>query len=180
MRSTLLLAVVFSCTSVFGFDEIPLPKQDVQLEVAHARAAGAGTKRGIIVKVLDRKFVPMTRKQIVQSLETSIVDGKEVQTPVDREVTVQYMTCEISGFREVTVLARDIKAQTVAGEAVPPAQLIRRLQAETPVMLSYSGAVDPYFLLTTKPDTLILSVEGNQIHPQNVEPATIAPTTPVE
>jgi hypothetical protein len=174
MRSILTLALVFTTGSLLAFDEIPLPKQEAQLEIALAKSAGPG-KRGIIIRVLERKSTPMTRKQLVTEQVSVLEDGKEVVKNVQREVEVTYLKTEISGFREVTLLPRDIEAKTVLGETIPNGRLVQMLNEERPVLLNYGDAVEPFHLATTKPNTVVLGVKSTQIYPDPSVPLRGAP-----
>lgn len=116
--------------------------------VAMAKAAGGnGLKLTVEVRVTKQ----VTYSENVEVVEK--VDGKDVKK------LVQVTKCRnVHMLQPVDVDLGTAGASVISAEGKPvaPEDALKRLAKQTPVLLSQGGPPDPYFLLTTKPRTLIL------------------------
>jgi hypothetical protein len=108
-----------------------------------------------VKKVVDGRTVVDTKYHDVNKMETRLLSRfggwREINVGVD-------------GF-EVVVL--DLNGKLVRGD-----RLLHLLAKEGPLLLSTSGRVDPFYLQTTKPGTLIAIVPPDLVYPPVVtEPA---------
>jgi hypothetical protein len=169
MRSLLSLMALIGFVGVSAAQEPPRPSTNKEPVYAPApptvvmvQAAGDGLKVNYQVRVTQ----PATYTERVEVLQK--VDGQDVKklvyVPKVRWVsTFENMIMQLGGEGTSVV--------TVEGKTVKPEDAIKRLKEETPVLLSQGGPPDPYYLQTTKPDTLIL------IFPQS-PPQKVAPMAP--
>jgi hypothetical protein len=112
-----------------------------------AQAAGDGLKVNYEVRVTKR----VAYTETVEVLQK--VDGKDVKKLVDVQ---KVRPVSLFEHKVVQLGAEGTSVVTVEGKTVKPEDAIKQLKEKTPVLLSQGGPPDPYYLQTTKPDTLIL------------------------
>jgi uncharacterized protein YkwD len=179
MRTLLSLIALIGFVGVSATQEPTKPKTDKEPVYAPApptmvmaQAAGDGLKVNYQVRVT--KLVTYTEK--VEVLQK--VDGKDVK----KLVNVQ--KCRpVSVFEnKIMQLGGDCPSiMTVEGKPVKPEDAIKRLKDKTPVLLSQGGPPDPYYLQTTKPDTLILIFPlppAQKVAPMPMAPEGATPALP--
>jgi hypothetical protein len=115
---------------------------------------------------------PATEERTVTVYQTvsQVVDGKLVtkQVPVKQKMMVLVM--KRARWREVKVTLGDpgIEVQDLAGKEVSAKKLPDLLAKETPVLLSTTGAVDPFHLQLAKEGTLVVIVPAEKVMPVGV------------
>lgn len=129
-------------------DESKLPTNVIPPTTAYARASIDGKTHLVIVKLVEPELVTSTEKPKAAALRAK-------------------------GWREVKVDLLDpaVQVHDVTGKRVAPDRVVKLLEKETPVLVSESGAVDHFHLLTTKESTLIFSVPSNSLSPPPQGPA---------
>jgi hypothetical protein len=173
MRTLTLVAVALF--AAVGRAEVPKPPAiAIAPQTALARAAANDGKVTITVKLLI--VAPTTGYRTVGDQVTKIVDGKAVVETVTRKVPYTFM--KGAGWREVKIDAAEMGVSITdsTGKAISPDKLAELLDKETPVLVSATGPVDPFYLLTVKEDTLVLVVPPQLLYPP--QPPMSTPSTP--
>ena len=169
MRTLLSLMSLIGLGVVAPAQEPPRPRTDKEPAyapspptVVMAQATGDGMKVNYDVRVT--KLVAWTEN--VEVLQE--VDGKDVKTLV---AVQKVRPVSMFEHKVMQLGGEGTRVVNVEGKTVKPEDAIKRLKEKTPVLLSQGGPPDPYYLQTTKPDTLIL------IFPQS-PPQKVAPMAP--
>ncbi len=158
---SLMTALLFAATA--WADEPALPKTCLcsPPQTALARAVKNGDALEIKLKLV--KAVAETHTKNVTVKKIKIVDGKQVEHEEQQQVSVCVM--KPVGWNEVTlktetigVTVYDIQGKPVAWEKVAKA-----LTKDTPVLISVEP-VDPFYLQTMKPETLVIVGPPHVIH----------------
>jgi hypothetical protein len=169
----MLALVATALFAAVGRSEEPKPPAiAVAPQTAHARALVNDGKVTITVKMLI--VAPTTGYRTVNEQVTKDVDGKVVVETVTRRIPYTFM--KGAGWREVKLDAasKGVSITDAAGKAIAPDKLVKFLEKDTPVLLSATGPVDPFYLLTVKEDTLVIVVPPQVLYP----PQPPAPSTP--
>ncbi len=154
MRGLAILTVVLFATAA-GAQEPALPKTCVcsPPQTALAKAVKIGDGLEIKLKLVKTEVKNVTKQ--IQVEKVKVVDGKQVKYTETQEVTV--CVAKPVGWREVTlnhekapVFVHDMHGKSVAWDHVAKA-----LAKETPVLISVEP-VDPFYLQTMKPETLVI------------------------
>jgi hypothetical protein len=80
---------------------------------------------------------------------------------------------------EVPLDGSIVSVSELKGNPLPPSKVAQMLKKETAVLVSTSGPVNPYYLQTTKPGTLIVQMPINLLYPMSVA-QTPAASPPAE
>lgn len=154
MRTPLSLMALIGFVAVAPAQEPPRPMTDKEPvyapappSVAMAKAAGNGMKVTVEVRVTKQ----VTYTENVEVLEK--VDGKDVKKLVGVQKT---RSVSMSDPRVLLLGGDGTSVINVEGKPVKPEDAIKRLEKQTPILISYGGPPQPFYLQTTKPDTLIL------------------------
>jgi hypothetical protein len=182
--STLVgLIALVSATKAMAAEPVTLvsPGQPLLLMASATACDGNVTLRLRVVQ-----FEPATQEVITQIpvKETAIVNGRVVekmrivqerkQTTVLKPVPGATIDATIDGL---AVIVQDLK-----GKPIAPASITNLLKKETAVLVSISGPVDPYYLQTTKPGTLIVQIPAQLLNSpgEALPPIRTAPADPIE
>lgn len=180
MRTLLSMIILFGVAGIAPAQEPPRPKTDKDKEPAYAPmpptlvlATAVGDKGEIHVDVRVTKYVNYTESvEVIKK-----VDGKDVKSvvPVTKTRSVSIMdTSKFDLAKEGTSVI------TADGKPLKREDAIKRLEKKTPILISFDGPPDPYYLQTTKPDTLILIMPAPQLAvpavPGGPMPPKVAPT----
>jgi RNA polymerase sigma factor (sigma-70 family) len=145
----------------------------VQPTIVHAVARTAYDDRTGV------KITPITilrtyaRTRNVTTYEQRTTDGKTYIVPVTGERN------EMS-YTESSYAAKDVKAFELDGTPIETTAVLERLTKETPVLLSTSGKVSPFYLQIIKAGTMVLVIpEEPGIHLEEVPPALLTPAITV-
>ncbi len=152
MLTVLYLAVVFGFVSAPQAADSP----SIQGSMPSVALAQATSKDGTIT--LTVKYPLTVEKNVAETNQIEVVtmvDGKEVKVLVPETKTktvlvTQWCVTEV-GLGDPGVLVSD-----AMGKAVTPDVVLKRLEEETAILRAVGGPVDPYYLQTTKPETLVL------------------------
>lgn len=171
MRFFLLTsAVVIALAATSRADEPKLPKSAAAPSVVLASASEADGKITVKLRVIDSAPATEERTVTVYRTVSQFVDGKLVtkQVPVEEKMVVLVM--KPSRWREVKVTLGDpgVEVQDLAGKEVSAKKLPDLLAKETPVLLSTTGAVDPFHLQLVKEGTLVVLVPAEKVMPVGV------------
>lgn len=100
----------------------------------------------------------LTLREAVAVPVTRMVRKTVVQDGVARAVVVQ-MTEFVTTFRLRTVAGKDVQGYDTSGKKVDADTVRRRLNKDTPVLISVDGKpVDPFYLKLIRPGTLVLVI----------------------
>jgi hypothetical protein len=159
MRTILSFAVLFSLVAAAPAADPPKPdKEAPQYAPAPPTvmlAKAVSTDGKVTLKVTIRECVFLDEAYTVTQEIIKKVDGKDVKELVP--VTKTRKVCK-AVQKEVDVPLADsgVAVTDLEGKAISPADLLKRLEKQSPILRSWGGSPDPYYLQTTKPDTLIL------------------------
>lgn len=141
-------------------DEPRVPTGGPPPVIAYAAAKAEKKKAVITLKVLEFRHEARQVKRTALKKVVKDVGGKTVEELVPVEELVTVVVQVPTGYRNAVLSTDDVKARDTAGKSIPPRKLADLLAAERPVLLSTSPEpVDPYHLLTTREDTVILHVD---------------------
>lgn len=177
------LVVLISLGGVIAAEPAPpaAPSQPLLLTASATACNGAVTLHLRTVRMESAVQEIITK---IPVKETAIVNGRVVeqnrlveerqQTTVLRPIPGILIDVPLDG---VAVVVSDLK-----GKPVTPANVGRLLKKETAVLVSISGPVDPYFLQTTKPGTLIVQIPAQFLNPPTdpYPPIELHPPTRVD
>jgi hypothetical protein len=159
---------------VAAAQEPPRPRTDKEPVYAPApptivivQAAGDRLKVNCEVRVTKLEMY-IENVEVLQK-----VDGKDVKK---FEVVTKCRPVSILEKKIMQLGGDGVSIMTAEGKTVKPEDAIKRLKDKIPVLLSQGGPPDPYYLQTTKPDTLILIFP--QSPAQKVAPMAPEGTTP--
>jgi hypothetical protein len=179
MGMLLSLMALIGFVAVAPAQELPRPKTDKDKEPAYAPmppmvalATAVGDKGEINVEVRETKYVTYTESvEVIKK-----VDGKDVKSVVPVTKTRRVSIMEAKKFD----LAKEgTSVITVDGKPLKLEDAIKRLEKQTPILISFGGPPDPFYLQTTKPDTMILILPLATPLPEGATPAKkIVPTVP--
>ncbi len=173
------LAVLLLAAAPFGYAEVPKPPvMATPPQTAYARAATRDGKVSITLKLLV--VAPTTGYRTVCESITRTVGGKQVVETVTKKIPYTFMKGH--GWREVAVDAADksVSISDAAGKPVSADKLARLLEKDTPVLVSPSGPVDPFYLSTVKDDVLVIVAPPQMLYPrQPPGPGTVVNPVPV-
>lgn len=152
MLTVLYLAVVFGFVSAPQAADSP----SIQGTMPSVALAQATSKDGTIT--LTVKHLLTVEKNVAETIQVEVVtkvDGKEIKVLVPETKTkttsvTQWCVTEV-GLGDPGVLVSD-----AMGNAVTPDVVLERLEKETAILRAVGGPVDPFYLQTTKPETLVL------------------------
>jgi hypothetical protein len=177
------LAILGWATITIAAEPAPLvsPGQPLLLMASATTCDGAVTLR-----IRTTQIEPTVQEVIAQIpvKEATIVNGRIVektrlvedrrQTTVLRTVPGAVIDATIDGL---AVFVQDLK-----GKPVAPASVTNLLKKETAVLVSVSGPVDPYYLQTTKPGTLIVQIPAQLLNAATESPPPLrtGPVDPTE
>lgn len=171
MRTLLSLMALIGIAGVASAQELTKPKTDREPAYAFmpptvALATAVGDKGEISVEVRVTKQV-----QVSEPIEViKKVDGKDVKEVLMVTKTKSVSLMEAKKFH---LAEKGASVITADGKPVKLEDAIKRLEKKTPILMSYGGPPDPFYLQTTKPDTLILIL--NLGPPEAIAPAVPMP-----
>lgn len=167
MRMLMLVVALFA--SAVRAEEPKPPAIAIAPQTAYARAAASDGKVTINLKLLV--VAPTTAYRTVNEQVKKNVDGKVLIETVTRKVP--YTLMKGQGWREVKVnaAAKGVSITDATGKAITPDRLAKLLEKDTPVLVSTSGPVDPFYLLTVKEDTPVIVVPPQVLYPP--QPPTV-------
>ena len=178
----LTLALAMFLASATCAEEPKLPANMTPPMTAFARAEADGSAVIVTLKLVNS--VPQTGMRTVTDYVTvqKNVGGKVVAEKVPVTKTVTYTIMKPLGWREVKVDAADkgISFTDAAGKPIAPEKLVKMLSKDTPVLVSTTGPVDPFHLLTVKKDTIVIVAPPQVLStPQAGQPgAPVKPAKP--
>ncbi len=153
MRTFLSLMVLIGVAGVAPAQEPTKPKTDKEPVYAsmppEVVLATVRDKGEIHVDVRETKYVTYTENvEVIKK-----VDGKDVKEvlPVTKTRSVS-----ITVAKKFDLAKKGASVTTADGKPVKLEDAIKRLEKKTPILMSYGGPPDPFYLQTTKPETLIL------------------------
>jgi len=120
----------------------PLPAE-LPPEVCLAKAE---VKDGIQIRVTSARLVPQQRERVVKRDSKEVTEKYTVYSPVAVE-------------RLLRVDGKKVRVTTKAGKDVEPQVILNALAKDTPVIVSFDGAVDPFYLAVVRDDVLIITQE---------------------
>lgn len=165
MRTVLSLAVVFGLVAGSSAQEPPkvtpviaptvdLPKITGTVpQVVLAKAATKDGKVVVTVKLAEQICFPET--QTVSMDVVKRVDGKDVTEKVTKAVTVTVCKTQWKVV-EIPMGQPGVSVTDGTGKAVSQDDVLKRLEKETAILRAMGGPADPFYLQTTKPETLVL------------------------
>jgi hypothetical protein len=165
MRHLISLTALAAFVAVATAAEPPLPKSTDQPMLLMAKATKGDN--GVILHVRTPEMAPATRTvtrkvpvQIQKNVGGQIVTETQLQD-VQQEMTVmqpvRWRTVDIP------VDGKEVAAYDVKGQEVGADKLVDRLKDEKPILASPFGAVDPFYLQTTKDDTLVVRIPPEKL-----------------
>jgi len=99
---------------------------------------------GVQIRVISARLVPEQRARVVKR------NGKEV--------TEKYLTYLPSAVERIFRLNdKNVHVTTKAGKDVDPGVILNALGKDTPVIVSFDGPVDPFYLAVVRDDVLIIT-----------------------
>ncbi len=154
MRTLLSLMALIGIAGIAPAEEPTKPKTDKEPAYAYmppevVLAMVVGDKGEIHVDVRETKLVTYTENvEVIKK-----VDGKDVKSvvPVTKTRSVSILVA-----KKFDMAKEGISVITADGKPVKLEDAIKRLEKKTPILISYGGPPDPFYLQTTKSDTLIL------------------------
>jgi uncharacterized protein YkwD len=174
MRTVLSLAVVFGLIATAPAADPP-KITGTQPGLVLAQAASKDGKVTLTLKCPVTKCFPKTRAVKMDVVKK--VDGKDVTETVTKNVTE--MDCVTEWYvTEVRLGDAGVAVTDATGKAVTSEDVLKRLEKETAVLRCVGGPADPFYLQTTKPDTLVLVTPGSPIQPVTPAPGGVFPPPP--
>jgi hypothetical protein len=170
MRFLSLAAAVLVAAAIRA-EEPRLPANLTQPTTAYAKATADGKSVSVMLKLVE--MAPTTETKTVNVQQERIVDGKKVVETVTKKVLVCVMKPQ--RWREVRVDAADkaVSISDASGKPIAAGKLVKLLEKDTPVLVSVTGAVDPFHLLTVRENTLVILAPRDLLYPPS--PAPLAP-----
>lgn len=166
MRSLVLgLTILFTIHTLQAEEVMPPKNINIYPFTALAKANKDGKKVSFTIRLVDYSYVTKTAKKVFISVEKKIVDGKEVDVRVPKEQVVQYGEPVVKGFREVKLAAKDLKGVDAAGNKLGIPKLVSLLAEEKPILISHTEEIDPFYLLNTRKDAIILIIDQEKVCP---------------
>jgi uncharacterized protein YkwD len=170
MRTLLSLMALLGFVAVAPAQEPPPPRTDKVEEHAYAPMppvvvlyTGVGDKGEIHVEVRETKYVTYTENiEVIKK-----VDGKDVKSVVP---VAKVRSISIMVTKQFPLDKEAAQVITANGKPVKLEDAVKRLEKKTPILISYGGPPDPFYLQTTKPETLIFIVSTAPNAPQPVAP----------
>lgn len=164
MRALIAVCVVtVTCTAFLGAEEPIAAPAPPTLMMASATPCGPA----VTLHIRTTQFVPTTidigRKMPVS--DSTIVNGRVVERVRYLEVLEQQtvMRPTPGAVISVPVDGEHVFVTDLKGKPVLPSRLATMLKKETAVLVSMNGPVDPFFLQTTKPGTLIVYLPAERM-----------------
>jgi hypothetical protein len=155
------------------------PGQPLLLMASATACDAAVTLR---VRTVQMEPTPLETVTQVPVRESVIVNGKVVEQTRYVEERRQTTTLRAvpGAVIEIPVDGVAVSVQDLKGKPVTAANVARLLKKETAVLVSVSGPVDPFYLQTTKPGTLIVQMPAQLLNsqPELLPPGTVAPGEP--
>lgn len=176
MRGLAIITVAWFATAA-GAQEPALPKTCLcgPLETALAQAVQKGDSLEIKLKLVNTEQKTVEKRIQVEKIR--VVDGKPIKYSETQRVTV--CVTKAVGWREITLnhekapfFVHDVHGKPVAWDRVAVA-----LAKETPVLVS-TVTVDPFYLQTMKPETLVIVGSAETVY--GLPPSPIVTTAPGE
>lgn len=157
--------------------EPALPKSATQPMILPAQASKVDGKDILTIKRMDYKIQSVTKDAIVCVPVKKVVDGKEITVEETRTQKVTYSVSIPSGWTPVKIETSTpgVNFFDTKGKSVKPEDVLKKLQKETPVLVAVEGPIDPYYLSTTKEDTLIIVLPSQLLYPPQ-KPVTPIPS----
>jgi hypothetical protein len=157
-----------------------LPANLNQPTTASAIANTVNGKLNLTLKVVETVIAKETRTVTEYVPVKKTENGKEIIVAVPVTKQIEVTVAKPASWREVKLApgAEGISVVDTAGKPVSAELLAKRLQKESPVLVSTSGPVDPFFLQTVKDDTLIFLVPAEIMY-LVPKPVTL-PATPAK
>jgi hypothetical protein len=154
MRTLVSLAALIGIAGIAPAQEPTKPRTDKEPAYAPmppsvVMATVVGNNGEMNVEVRVTKLVTYTENvEVIQK-----VDGREVKSvvPVTKTRSVSIMEAQ-----KFDLAKEGTSVITADGKPLKLEDAIKRLERKTPILISQGGPPDPYYLQTTKPDTLVI------------------------
>ena len=101
---------------------------------------------GLYIRVTSARLVPEQRERVVKRNGMEVVEKYLTYTPVAVE-------------RLLRPDGKKVRVTTKAGKDVDAQGIVNALGKDTPVIVSFDGAVDPFYLAVVRDDVLIITQE---------------------
>jgi uncharacterized protein YkwD len=174
MRTILSLAVVFGL--VVAAPAADPPKiTGTMPSLVLAQAASKYGKVTLTVKFHETFWKDVVETYQVEELRT--VDGKQVKVTVPKTVTKK-VSLVVWKETEVHLGQPGVSVSDATGKVITPDDVLKRLEKETAILRAVGGPADPFYLQTTKPDTLVLVTPPPLPPPQPATPVPSGKITP--
>jgi hypothetical protein len=162
--------LVFAASALSG-EPVSVAPTPPMLMTASATACGPA----ISLHIRPAQFKPVVidvNRQIPVS-DSAVVNGRVVERVRNMTVTQQETIFQqiLGPTIDVFLDGAEVQVLDLKGKPVPPARVAQLLKKEIAVLVSHNGPVDPFYLQTTKPGTLIIQMPMNRF----VQPTEVLP-----
>lgn len=160
MRHLISITLLTAFVGVAVAADPPLPKSADQPMLVTAKATKSD--KGVVLHVRLPEMAPGTKNTTVKVpvQVQKIVNGQVVVETQLQDQQRQITVMQPVRWRtvDVTIDGKEVAAYDLKGNEVTADKLAEQLKDEKPILASPSGPVDPYFLQTTKADTLVVKI----------------------
>lgn len=161
LSSALVLFSVAYCSP--AAEPVMLAPAAPALMMASATACGPA----ITLHIRTVQFVPVTLEigRKLPVTDQSIVNGRLVERVrfIDQQHQETILRAGPGATIDVQLDGAEVSVVDIKGKPVAPARVAALLKKDTAVLVSLNGPVDPFFLQTTKPGTLIVQLPAHRL-----------------
>jgi hypothetical protein len=158
-------------------DQPPAPAQPMVLMTSATSCC-----TGVALHIHTVQLVPGTQDLVIQTpvRETTLVNGRVIEQNrvVEERRQISVLKPTPGPVVEVPLEGTLVSVVDLKGKSVAPNRVAQVLKKDTAVLVSITGAVDPYFLQTTKPGTLVVLLPANLLYPQSPPAIELIPQPP--
>jgi hypothetical protein len=160
MRHLISIPLLTAIAGIAVAADPPLPKSADHPILVTAKATKADN--GVVLHVRLPEMAPAQRTTTVKVPVQiqKIVNGQVVVDTQMQDQQRQITVMQPVRWRtvDVPVDGKEVVVYDTKGQEIAPDKLADQLKDEKPILATPSGPVDPYFLQTTKGDTLVVRI----------------------
>jgi hypothetical protein len=179
---SLISALVLLAPAIRVVADEPIPVSQPVPPTLMMASATASCCNGVNLRIQTVQFTQAVQevKVKVPVTEKTWHKGKWVEhtRTVEQRQLMTVLQPIPAAVVEVPIDGAIVSVCELKGNPVSPSKVAQMLKKETAVLVSMSGPIDPYYLQTTKPGTLIVHVPANMLYPTTTvaSPAAAPPT----
>lgn len=151
-------AILFAALHAAAIEPAPIAPAQPTLMTASATACGPA----LTLHIRTVQFAPVVVDIVhrVPVTETALVKGRIVERTrfIEERRQETMLRAAPGAIIDVPLDGVEVCVFDLNGKPVVPSRLKILLKKEKPVLVSFNGPVDPFFLQTTKPGTLIVQL----------------------